>query len=382
MRVLVSTTAGSGHFGPLVPFATALRDAGHDVAVAAPASFGSAVEASGFPFRPFADAPEEELRQVFAGLQGMSFDEGNTIVIRDMFGRVAPRAALPGVRQIVAEWQPQLILRETGELASYVVARATGIPFAEVGVGLSEFDMRFAPVLDAPLAELGAKGGVAPLLAAPRVCLVPEILEDPKETGSHRTLRFRDDSQAATGDPLPDWWGTAASGPLVYVTFGSVAADVGLFPEFYKQILAALADVPVRVLVTVGRAADPQLLEPLPANAHVERWWPQQHVMRHAAAMVGHGGFGTTLAGLVAGVPMVVMPLFADQPYNAARVVALGAGISLEGGPAAVGRLPDALRSVLDDDSFRANARRVADEVDALPPVSRAVPFLESLTAS
>lgn len=257
MRVLVSTTAGSGHFGPLVPFASALQSAGHDVAVAAPASFWASVERAGFPFRPFADAPAQELREVYAGLQGVSFDEGNAIVIRDMFGRVAPRAALPGLRQIVADWQPHLILRETGELASYVVASVTGIPWVEVGVGLSAFDLQFAPVLEEPLAELGAKGGLVPLLSGPRLCLVPEILEVPSATGSHRTLRFRDDNGSETDEPLPDWWGSGASDPLVYVTFGSVAADLGLFPDFYQQVLAALADVPVRVLVTVGQGADP-----------------------------------------------------------------------------------------------------------------------------
>ena len=46
--------------------------------------------------------------------------------------------------------------------------------------------------------------------------------------------------------------------------------------------------------------------------------------------MVCHGGFGTVRGGLTAGVPMAVLPLFADQPYNAARVAEIGAGIALD----------------------------------------------------
>ncbi|HEV2758499.1 MAG TPA: nucleotide disphospho-sugar-binding domain-containing protein [Acidimicrobiales bacterium] len=86
------------------------------------------------------------------------------------------------------------------------------------------------------------------------------------------------------------------------------------------------------------------------------------------------------MTALASGVPLVVLPLFADQPYNAARVAAVGAGITLEGGRAAISQLYGALRRVLTEASFRDNARRIADEVDRLPPASDCVPFLEGLT--
>src|SRR5205085_2492866 len=94
MRVLVSTTAGAGHLGPLVPFARALVDAGHEVVVAAPASFAAAVEKAGFTHRPFADAPEEELGAVFARLPGLSNHEGNALIVTEVFGRINVRTAL------------------------------------------------------------------------------------------------------------------------------------------------------------------------------------------------------------------------------------------------------------------------------------------------
>ena len=96
-------------------------------------------------------------------------------------------------------------------------------------------------------------------------------------------------------------------------------------------MIDALAGVRARVLVTVGRHADPAELGPLPANVHVERWVAQASVMPHAAAMVAHGGAGTTLAALAAGVPLVLLPLSADQPINARRVAELGAGLALDG---------------------------------------------------
>lgn len=371
MRVLVATTAGSGHFAPLVPFARALAGAGHDVLVAAPGSFAGAVTGAGFAHHPVADAAPEDLAAVFARLPHLPPDEANAVVVGEIFAGLDAMAARPGIEAAVRGWRPDLVLRETSEFASYVVAEAAGIPHAEVACGLRAIVDLTRVVVDAPLAALGAQPGLAALRGAPTLSLAPVAL-DP---GDHVTARYRFEAPAA-GGPLPDWW-PGDTRPLVYVTFGSVAAGLGLFPGFYAAVAAALGALPVRVLMTTGDAGDPDALGPLPANVHVERWWPQDAVMPHASAMVGHGGYGTTLAGLAAGVPMVVVPLFADQPDNAAAVDATGAGIALPGGPAAVGALAGAVERVLDGGHHEA-AARVAAEMAALPPAAAAVPLLEA----
>ena len=107
-----------------------------------------------------------------------------------------------------------------------------------------------------------------------------------------------------------------------------------------------------------------------------ERWIPQAEVFAEADAMVGHGGFGTTMGALLAGVPQVVVPLFADQPYNAARVAALGAGVATD--PAGVRA---AVERVLAEPGFRAAAGRVALEAQALPSIDEAPAALEALAA-
>ena len=119
--------------------------------------------------------------------------------------------------------------------------------------------------------------------------------------------------------------------------------------------------------MTIGRHVDPDALGPLPANVRVERWVDQGEVMPHAAAMVGHGGSGGTLAALAAGVPIAFLPQFVDGPANAARVAALGAGIVADRRGA--GRPRAARRSR----PTATAAERVADEIRALPPVEDAV---------
>jgi UDP:flavonoid glycosyltransferase YjiC (YdhE family) len=97
-------------------------------------------------------------------------------------------------------------------------------------------------------------------------------------------------------------------------------------------------------------------------------------VLPRAAAVVCHGGSGTVLGALAAGVPMVVVPLGADQPHNAQRIAATGAGLALPKPDAS--SLRAAIERVLAEAVFRNNARRLAAEIAALPNLERAVAAL------
>ncbi|WP_163567489.1 glycosyltransferase [Fodinicola feengrottensis] len=134
------------------------------------------------------------------------------------------------------------------------------------------------------------------------------------------------------------------------------------------------ADLPVRVLATGADAAD---FTDLPANVRVEKWVPQDDILRAAAVMVCHGGMGTVLGALRAGVPLVVVPQFADHPDNAARVEALGAGLRVGVDGSTAPADPDAVRAavvrVLADPSFRSAAQVVAREIASLPPADEVV---------
>jgi UDP:flavonoid glycosyltransferase YjiC (YdhE family) len=76
---------------------------------------------------------------------------------------------------------------------------------------------------------------------------------------------------------------------------------------------------------------------------------------------------------------MVVLPMGADQPLNAARITALGVGRSLDAIAASPDDVREAASSVLADASYRESAGRVADEIAALPSPDVAVGLLERL---
>jgi hypothetical protein len=379
MRVLITTTGGAGHFGPLVPFAEAIVNAGGDVLVATRASTAVPVLAQGYEVATFADAPAEERDAVLGTARELPIDDANIRVVSELFARLDARAAVPGVLAACESFRPDLIVHEVCEFAGALVGAHTGVPVVSVGIGLAALERLVMPATKAALDDVRGELGLDAGESAAYFTLTPPLLEDPAAPGPPGAQRFRERDDRAAGR-LPDWW-DGADGPLVYLTFGSVAPQLDFFPGLYQAAIDALAPLPARVLVTTGRDRDPADLGPLPPNVHAERWVPQADVLPHAAAMVCHGGFGTLRGGLAAGVPMAVLPLFADQPYNAARVAALGAGVALPHGPAGVAGMAEAVRALLADGRYAAGAAAVADDVRALPTVDTAAAILRELAA-
>jgi UDP:flavonoid glycosyltransferase YjiC (YdhE family) len=113
--------------------------------------------------------------------------------------------------------------------------------------------------------------------------------------------------------------------------------------------------------VTTGLAFDAAVLRP-PANVTVVASAPHRQVLQHAALAVTHGGHGTVMKALAAGVPMVVLPHGRDQPDTAARIAARGAGIELKR-TAGSGAIAEAVRRVLQNASYGAAARRLGEAV-------------------
>lgn len=382
-RILFATTAGVGHFSPLIPFADACTRAGHDVLVAGHAEAAGTAARAGLPFQPLPEPTDEEIARFREGQAGLSVMEAMARAVTELYVREYAATALPGMLAAIDRWRPDVVVRESAEFASLLAAERRGVPLVDVGVGLSIQADLLLPLAAPALDELGATIGVAPgvvdrLAQAPSMTMAPPSLADPSGPRQTNVHRFR--AAGGTSGPLPFAWGEP-SDPLVYLSFGTEVPSPSrdYFPALYTQALAALAELPVRVLATIGERREPAELGTLAASVRVERWLPQAQVLPHAAAMVGHGGAGSTLGALAAGVPMALVPLFADQPHNARRVAELGAGIALDHGDGWERELGAAVETLLAKPSYRQRAIELAEEIEALPPVEEAAHLLSSL---
>jgi UDP:flavonoid glycosyltransferase YjiC (YdhE family) len=371
------TRAGAGHFGPLVPFAKAFLRNNDEVVFVAPAESAAMIASAGFDHEPIPDPPSEGRAEMFAKARRMSFDDANVMVVRDMFVGMDTPANFPHVAGAIESRRPDVVLWEASDFAAALAAEAAGVPAVCVGITQARHREVLADVVDEALLDVRETLGLPARESGetPYFTLMPKEFEDPAAPGPADALRFREPIAATR--PLPKWWDNT-DWPLVYLTFGSVAPTMDFFPGVYRAALDSLMHLPVRVLVTVGRDRDPADLGPVPANVHVARWVPQADVMPHAAAMICHGGSGTVRAGLAAGIPMAVLPLFADQPYNAQRVTDLGAGVTLER-PSDAG---EAVRNLLGDPGYGKAARQVAAATSRLPTVDEAVRIVRAVAGS
>jgi UDP:flavonoid glycosyltransferase YjiC (YdhE family) len=368
MRVLMTTTRGEGHLRPLLPFADAFREQGHDVLIAAPESTTEAVLDAGHEAWALPEAPAAVSDAVSARAHAAEPEEANRIVVGELFAGVHARAALPGVMGAVAEWQPDALMHETCEFTAALVAERAALPSVRVAVHMAHLEAYIARYAAASVDALRAEVGVEAdpdgdrLLAGPSVTLTPPALDGGVTEGHYR--------EPVTALEIPP--GARDPRPLVYVSFGTVAPRSGAYPGAYRDAIEQLSALDVRVLLNTGRQ-DPAELGPLPAGVHARRWVREAQVLPHVSAMVSHAGAGSVRTALAAGVPMALAPRFGDQPLNARAVQEAGAGLIVE----RPDRIGPTVKALLTDPAYATTAVAIATEVDALPAAGEAIDVLQ-----
>jgi MGT family glycosyltransferase len=163
-------------------------------------------------------------------------------------------------------------------------------------------------------------------------------------------------------------WAADDTRPLVLVGLSSTYQKQA---ETLRNIVAALSTLPVRALVTLGPTIPENEVQGS-SNVVVVRSAPHAEVLRGASLLMTHCGHGTTMRGLVAGVPLVCLPMGRDQNDTAARVVYHGAGVRLSP-QASAAKIKNAVQKVLSEPSFREKARElgraIADGEGCVDPI-------------
>ncbi len=370
MRILFTSTSGAGHVQPLLPYARALVQRGHDVRVAAPISVAATLEKAGLMHVVLDNPDSDTVKEVMGRMDAASADAAMPIAIQEIFYGIQARTVLPGVLAAIRDWRPDLVVREASEPAGAIAAEVAGIPHARVDVHNPHVEAMFIRLGAGPVdalrvvAGLPEDGGDA-LRAEPVFTAFPEALD----STSPPTPPFRVRTEAPSG-ARP----STADIPFIYITLGTIAGRLPKSKAAFRTALAAVADLPVTALLTTGPVMPIADLGLIPANVRVETFVPQAEVLPRSNAVLCHGGSGTVLGALAAGVPMVVTPLFADQPANARSVAAAGAGLSVTDGTDA--SLRAALLMVLSDPTYGIRAREIAVEMAAMNSMDAAADAL------
>ncbi|MEU4560718.1 glycosyltransferase [Actinoplanes sp. NPDC023936] len=346
-RVLLVAAPLLGHVFPLVPIAESLRKAGHEVLVA------TAAEALKVPLPTYDISPGFRFGPVAAGallrrpllLRAELSGTAGTKMVGPLFGAVN-RKLLPGLRTAVREWRPDVVIHEPLAAA----AATLGVPAI-----LHENSLFAGP----PLVE-ATVGDVPPPIAT--ITIAP-----PSVVGARTGLPMRAVPHGLD-DALPDWLTEPPRRPRILVSRSTVSQPGP--DRLASRVIAAATSIDADfVLVRPGARAAAQTLPP---NVRVTAWLPLARAMTVSTAIIHHGGAGTVLAALHAGIPQLVVRGAGDRRHNAELVAARGAGIAVD--ERSIG--PEVISRLLSDASLAEAAREVSAEMAAMPHPDEVVPHL------
>jgi UDP:flavonoid glycosyltransferase YjiC (YdhE family) len=373
MRVLVTTTSGTGHIYPVVPIARALRDAGHEVVWATATASCPVVERFGFAVRAAGMNGDERLaqfRERHPEVFSLAPRERRAISFPGQFAELAAPVMAADLVAVFDEIRPELVVHEVAELGSVPLATIRELPCVAVG---------FSGVLPEAVVD-GAVRAVAPLWNS-LGCLVPPDLglyahaylhPLPPILGRRSSAPAVRDVRPVSADEdvsSPDWLDRLGiERPLVYVTYGT---EVGRRAP-WRVLLHALAALDVDAVVTTGHSVElSDLIGELPnlarSRIHVRSYVPQSSVLARASVVVSHGGAGTVLAAGAAGLPQVVLPAAADQFDNADTFAAAGVAVTLDVASANPGIVAAHIDGQITSSTVRARAGELAQQFAALP---------------
>nr|WP_238335072.1 glycosyltransferase [Kribbella amoyensis] len=291
----------------------------------------------------------------------------------EAFGRRGARRHAGALLGIAGEWKPDLIVRDEADFGAAIAAERLGIPCVNVLV-LAAGSLLRKELLVEPLHEIRAEHELPP---DPELIMLDRDLVLSPFPPSFRDPAFPLPATAVSFRPTAPKRSAEGSTKTVYFTLGTLfQPDTD---DLFSRVLAGLREVPANVVVTVGERNDPALLGPQPDHVRVERYIPQDELLPHCDLVVSHGGSGSLTGAIAHGLPSVLLPLGADQPHNARRVLDLGLGRVLDAVTVTPAEVTAAVTAVLADRTYREAARQLQAEYDELPDVDQILPLIEGV---
>jgi UDP:flavonoid glycosyltransferase YjiC (YdhE family) len=399
-RIVISTVGSLGDLHPFIALALGLRERGHQVTFAVERGFTERMTAEGFSVAPLASdlsaLPAPLARQMvtsddlFASLR---------IIARDYQGP-SLAANIRALRDACAN--ADLLIGAAGQVAASAVAELTGVRWMTVALSPSISSAFVAPTpelaqLRGPLARLANRaawtlGGLAiarasdgPLnVARAEVGLPPRqrLLQDGNFSPLLTAIAWSGacfprpedwpENVEITGflfwDAADDWREPAeltaflaadAQKPIVAVSSGSLGGDVGdAFTPFFAVSIAAIHAAGARALV-IGAGSAYHASSDDPYTYQIA-YAPFSKIYPRCGAVIHHGGAGTVAQSLRAGVPTLIAPWGADQPFHGAILEHLGVGRVIVRKRYTESRVQDILSEFLTQNTYRARAKELA----------------------
>jgi len=392
-----------GHLNPMTALARRLQDRGHDVV------FLYSSGAAGLPFVP---GPEEDHihknRPQVSKMQGEDALQFSVRVLLDQ-----TEAILKSLPTIVHVNGVDALVIDTVQFYVELGAMQLGMPYIHVSNAL-HFDFsgytplgvygwphqttpsalarnregveKFAKMLAAANTGIRAHAESAGLeidWETPHSTLSPlaSITQTPIAfdfessywpSQFHHSGPFHDGNGRETVD-FP--WERLTGEPLVYASMGTILNGR---LDVFRTIVAALAKhKDLQLVLSVGDQIDPEQIGRVPNNAIMVKRAPQLELLKQTSVCITHAGLNTVLESLAQGVPQVAIPVTYDQPGVAARIAHKQTGVVTSLDKLTADHLSTLLNEVLNDPTYRDNARKLQKAIAKANGLSVAADLVE-----
>jgi glycosyltransferase (activator-dependent family) len=401
MRVLFITCPDRSIFHAMVPLAWALRTAGHDVRVASQPRLTGTIARAGLTAVPVG---RDHGHKRLAGLEPGTTARTGLFTPYDVvdhperiswdylrsgydyhvpwWHKIDSLPMIPDLVTFARFWRPDLIIWEPSGYAGPITAKAVGAAHARLLWSVDVFGVTrqhyvrlkehqppgdradvLAEWLTAHAGKYGATFSEDMITGQFTIDQLPDSLRTAADL-PYVPMRYVPYGGQAT---VPRWLWPAPDRPRVAITFGITATEAfNGYVVDVQDILDSLADLDLDVVATVA-GSEQRNLGHVPANATVVPFVPLQALVPSCGVVVHHAGIGTLATSSLYGVPQLALPLHFDEPALARALAAQGAGLTIDPAVAKGENVRQAVLRLLHEPSFTASARRLRDEMVAMP---------------
>lgn len=394
-RILINVLPASGHLNPILAIGQALQQRGHDVAVATATSYHPQLERAGLTpltLRYPAGAVPIIMQQFQKPARWTSQFQ---VKPPQMYFFDYLDSLVAQLINIIRGFKPDVLLSDLNSYAGPIAADACQLPYATYcaivntyrsddsppyGLGSDWYPqnhpMRLLwPALNLPVEFVlwrhdriinpirrryglpTVRGGM--LQHSPYLSMVPttDAYEYPRQFVSPQIMYVGPVTSPQRGEIHDDfpWSWLDDERPTLYVSMGTIVGAIRVFHNILDVALGA----PWKAIFAIGRGTDKEQFAHAPNNVLIRNFVPQLELLPHVDAVISHGGNNTVSETLLHGIPLLVIPMSADQPESAGRVKASGAGRRLRPGLAEGQRLRKAIDAILFDQRYRQGAEAI-----------------------
>jgi UDP:flavonoid glycosyltransferase YjiC (YdhE family) len=389
MRMLFIAGGSAATVFALAPVATAARNAGHEVFMAATGDMAPVIAGMGLPAVRASSQPLS--RFIYADRDGrpatLPSEPAEQVAYTGTFHARMAAAWLPVLGNLVQDWRPDVVVGGTFSYAAPLLAARFSVPWVRHtwdAIDSWAADSGAERELAAELAELGL-AGLPPADLLLEVC--PPSLRPPTSLPARQTVPLR--WVPANGQRAVEPWMYRRGGrPRICLTAGSRVArreqrdgkrdyrQVSL--DFLHALARPLAALDAELLIAVPDDAAPELRAALGDDARIG-WMPLDIVARHCDLILHNGGGVTSMTALSAGLPQIAIPQGAILVPAASRTAAFGASVMLLPGDDTPERAAAACQAVLDTPRYTERAVAIAEEIASLPAPAEALTAVADL---